>query len=197
MGQQASLSEKIHVAICNSDKDDLRALTSLPEFTSEVLDTRMLVELIEYSWDSTTILLFAKLATDDQLSTLIATALLHNHVVSLSKLFSLMKSPSAAIEKHCLKELFYTACDRSNIDAVRDLIEYQCYDPLDGRPIIAVFRSAMARHYNTNTELLDLVLAALPLHTDEANYLLGILDEETRRADVKDQLRAILQKYVG
>lgn len=197
MGQQLSLSDKIHVAICNCERDVLQQLMSQPEFTPEVLDVRMMVELIHKQWDNQVIYTFASMASDDQLAALVGTAILHNYVISLDKLFSLMKAPAATIEKHHLKELFLTVCDRGNTEAVNEMILHQCYDPQDERPIVVVFRTAMRKNFGIDAELLDAVLKALPNHPDAANYLLSCLKEETKKEDVKQLLESKLTQYLA
>lgn len=197
MGQQLSLNEKIHVAICNCERDVLQKLMAQPEFTSDILDVNMMVELIHKQWENEVIYQFAAMASDDQLASLIATAILHNCVISLDKLFSMMKAPAATIEKHHLKELFLTVCDRGNTEAVNELIQHQCYDPQDERPIVVVFRTAMRKNYGIDTELLDVVLKALPNHPEAANYLLSCVKDETKKEDVKELVESKLKEYLA
>eukprot|EP00796_Vickermania_ingenoplastis_P009169 gene9169-6448_t len=197
MGQQASLSDKVHLAICNSEKDTLANLMAQPEFTPEMVDVRMMVELIQKQWDNEVIYKFADLASDDQLASLVATAILHNHVISLDKLFSKMQEPSATIERHHLRELFYTVCDRANLEAVKSLVQHQCYDPQDDRPLVTVFRTAMRKNFAVDEELLDLVMQALPGQTEAARYLLERLPEESKREETKELLKSKLERYLN
>lgn len=197
MGQQQSFSQQVHVAICNSEKDKLNALMAAPEFTAEVIDVQMLVELVQKQWSSDVICKFASLASDDQLASLVATAILHNHVVSLVDIFSKMDAPASTIEKNHLKDLFLTVCDRGNLEAVRALIQYQAYDPLDERPIITVFRTAMRKNHGVDEALLDAVLQALPHHDEAAQYLLDCLPLETKKEEVKILLEGKLKRYIS
>lgn len=196
MGQSASFTEQVEIAICNSDRKMLEDLMGRPEFNSSVITLNILVELIQKSWSSEVIYKFANLANDDQLATLLSTAILHNHVISLEKLFTLMKSPADTISKHHLKDLFLTVCDRENLPAVEDLIKFQCYDPMDERPLVVVFRTVMRKKYACDEGLLDAVTKALPNHADTAEYLLKCLETEVRNEEKKKLLEEKLKNYI-
>lgn len=197
MGQTPSFTSRLEVAICNSDRQELEKLMEQPEFNSKTITLNILVELIQRQWDSEVIDKFANLANDDQLATLLSTAILHNHVLSLEKLFQKMKSPMATIEKHHLKDLFLTVCDRGNFPAVKDLIKFHCYDPKDARPLTVVFRSAMRKKYGIDEELLDVVAKALPNHTTAAEFLQKCLEEEVKSEDTKKLLGFKLKSYIN
>lgn len=197
MGQSVSFSEQVELAICNSDRRTLENLMERPEFNSSVITLNILVELIQKSWSSEVIYKFACLANDDQLATLLSTAILHNHVLSLAKIFSLMKTPTDTIRKHHLKDLFLTVCDRENLPAVRDLIQFQCYDPTDERPLVVVFRTVMRKKYACDEGLLDAVSKALPNHADAAEYLLKCLEVEVKNEDKKKLLEEKLKNYIS
>lgn len=196
MGQTVSFADKVELAICNSDRQELERLMAQPEFNSSAITVNILVELIQKQWSSEVIYKFATLANDDQVATLLSTAILHNHVLSLEKLFELMKTPSTTIGKHHLKDLFLTLCDRGNVPAVKDLIQFQCYDPKDERPLTVVFRSAMRKKYGIDEELLDVVAEAVPNHTETAVYLLQCLEEEVKNEDTKNLLERKLKAYM-
>lgn len=197
MGQQQSLSQKIHIAICNNEKSSLEGLISSPEFNAEVIDTKMFVELVDKQWDNSIIIRLAKHAGDEQLASLVATVLLYGYRMPLAEIFILMKNPTATIEKHYLKELFLTACDRENVDAVRDMIQYSCFDPSDERPVVVVFRKAMTKHNCVNDELLDAVLSSCPHHKEAAKYLLSLLPKECKQEKVREALKAKLENYLS
>lgn len=195
--QSQSFNSKLHECLVNSNKDRLAVLMESPDFNSASMSPGLYVDLIQRQWDSKTIMAFAQHASDDQLATLTATAILQMHVLPLKPVFDLMKDREATIERNKLKPLFLTACDHVDLVAVQALVDAGCFDPSDSRAITTVFRRELDKSAPEEA-LLELVLRVCPGHHECADYLLSTIlptsKNEATRAKMETLLKAYQQK---
>ncbi|GET89389.1 hypothetical protein, conserved [Leishmania tarentolae] len=195
MGQRQSFEEKLHQCVCNNNVEQMKELIQQPEFSGENMNDIMFLDLVERCWDTATTMAFATHANDHQLAILVSTAIMHSSVLSLGSLFDLMKDVSATIEREHLDELFMTACDRMDTEAVRAMLTVNCFDPTDGRPIATVVRRELNK-VAPDEELIHLVLDALPGHEDVATYLLEKCVPTAKHEATKTMLTTKLKNYV-
>lgn len=195
MGQQQSFQAKLHECLCNNGVEQMKALQQQPEFTSENISDAMFVELVDRRWDPATTMAFAKLANDRQLAILVSACIMHSSVLPLGPLFALMKDAPTTIREAHLDELFMTAVDHVDTDAVKAMVEAKCFDATDGRPIVTVVRRELGK-MAPDEELVQIVLDALPGHRDSATYLLETCVPKAKSEATKAALTAKLNKYL-
>ncbi|KAH9598573.1 hypothetical protein LSM04_004541 [Trypanosoma melophagium] len=197
MGQKPTLNATLQQCVYGRDKEGLAQIFRDHEsdINSSVLDEKIYCQLILQQWDSDTVSKFAKLANDDQLAVLMATAVLQSHVVPLAPLFGLMRDRERTIERHQLQYLFLTLCERENVDGVRAFIKYKCYDPSDCRPIRAVVRAQLNKS-RVNEELLEMVLSAHPQQIDNVQYVRTKFLSEAKNDEVRKIIDGHLFNYV-
>jgi hypothetical protein len=195
MGQQQSFQDQLHECVCNSNLEQMKTLLQRPEFTSENLNDHMFVDLVERRWDPATIMAFAKQANDHQLGILVSTTILHSSVLPLTPVFKLMKNRVATIKQEHLDELFMTACDHVDTDAVKAMIAAECFIPTDGRAIVTVVRRELDK-VAPDGELVQVVLDALPGHEESVKYLLETCVPKAKKEATKAMLQEKLEKYL-
>lgn len=195
MGQQQSFQDKLHECLCNNNLELMKTLRQQPEFVSANVNDHMFVDLVERRWDSATTMAFAERATDHQLAILVSTSIMHSNVLPLKPVFELMKDRAGTIQAEHLDELFMTACDHIDTEAVKAMIEAKCFNPQDGRPIVTVVRRELSK-VAPDEELVQLVLDALPGHAEQANYLLETCLPKARSETTKAMLQEKLEAYL-
>ncbi|CAC9495834.1 conserved hypothetical protein [Leishmania infantum JPCM5] len=196
MGQRQSFEAKLHECVCNNNLEQMKELIRQPEFVGENMNDTMFLDLVERCWDPATTMAFAKHANDHQLAILVSTAIIHSRVLPLGLLFDLMKDASATIRDEHLDELFTTACDHIDTEAVKAMLSVNCFDPTDGRPIVTVVRRELSKMV-PDEELVQLVLDALPGHEDAATYLLETCVPTAKNEATKAMLTTKLKNYVA
>ncbi|KAG5501789.1 hypothetical protein JKF63_04058 [Porcisia hertigi] len=195
MGQRQSFEEKLHECVCNNSVERMKELIQQPEFVGENMNDKMFVDLVERRWNADTTMAFAKHATDRQLALLVSTAIIHSSVLPLGPLFDLMKDAPATIRLEHLDELFMTACDHIDTEAVKAMLAAKCFDSTDGRPIVIVVRRELSK-VAPDEELIQLILDALPGHDDSVTYLLETCVPTAKNETTKAMLTEKLQNYL-
>lgn len=195
MGQRQSFQEKLHECLCNNNLEQMKSFIQQPEFVSDILTDHMFVDLVERRWDSATTMAFAERANDHQLSILISTSIMHSNVLPLTPVFKLMKNRSETIQQEHLDELFMTACDHVDTEAVKAMIEAECFNAADGRPIVTVVRRELSK-VAPDAELVQIVLDALPGHEESVHYLLESCVPKARSEVTKAMLQEKLESYL-
>nr|CCC91314.1 conserved hypothetical protein [Trypanosoma congolense IL3000] len=185
MGQQLSISAQIRKCMYNQDMNGLRMLLSRPSDgpISGSLEDNIFVEAIVLNCDTDIVTALVKLANDDQLTLLIATAVLYDYPVPLEIFFNSITNRERAIEEHHLKHLFLTLCERERTEAVRVFIENECYDPCDSRCLRAVVRGQLKKA-TVDTDLLKLVKSSHPMEPDEVRNLVDTYRDEAHNDEV-------------
>ncbi|KAL7709913.1 hypothetical protein N2W54_003118 [Lotmaria passim] len=195
MGQQQSFQDKLHECLCNSNLEQMKLLIQQPEFTSENVNDHMYVDLVERHWDSATIMAFAERANDHQLAILVSTTIVHSNVLPLGPVFKLMKDRAGTIQREHLDELFLTACDHVDTEAVKAMIAAKCLVATDGRPIVTVVRRELNKLV-PDEELIQIVLDALPRHEESVNYLLKTCVPAAKNEATRAMLQKKLEAYL-
>ncbi|CAJ1026884.1 hypothetical protein, conserved [Leishmania lindenbergi] len=195
MGQRQSFESKLQMCVCNHNVEQMKELIQDTEFVAENMSDTIFVDLVERHWDPSTTMAFAKKANDHQLAILVSTAIIHSSVLPLSTLFHLMRDAPDTIRKEHLDELFMTACDHIDTEAVKALLAAKCFDSGDGRPIVTVVRRELSKRA-PDEELVQLVLDSLPGHEDLATYLLETCVPTAKNEATKAMLTAKLKSYL-
>ncbi|KAG5499468.1 hypothetical protein JIQ42_04941 [Leishmania sp. Namibia] len=195
MGQRQSFEAKLHECVCNNNLEQMKELIQQPEFSRENMNDTMFADLVERCWDPATTMAFAKHANDHQLAILVSTAIIHSSVLPLGSLFDLMKDAPATIRNEHLDELFMTACDHVDTEAVKAMVAAKCFDSTDGRPIVTVVRRELGK-VAPDEELVQLVLDALPGHEESATYLLETCVPMSKSEATKAMLTTKLKNYL-
>ncbi|KPI85901.1 hypothetical protein ABL78_5033 [Leptomonas seymouri] len=195
MGQSQSYHDKLHECVCNNDVEQMKVLRQDPEFKSENFSDHMFVDLVERRWDPATVMAFAEHANDHQLAIVVSTAVLHSSVLPLAPVFHLMKDSTATIRQEHLDELFMTACDHVDTEAVKAMIEAKCFDAADGRPIVTVVRRELNK-VAPDDELVQAVLDALPGQEASVKYLLDTCIPKAKVEATKAMLEGKLKNYL-
>ncbi|KAG5476332.1 hypothetical protein LSCM1_04034 [Leishmania martiniquensis] len=196
MGQRQSFEAKLHECLCSNNAERMKELLQQPEFVGENMNDMMFVDLVERCWDPATTMEFAKHASDHQLAILVSTAIMHSSVLPLGSLFELMTDAPVTIRTEHLDELFMTACDHVDSEAVKAMLAANCFDSTDGRPIVTVVRRELCK-MAPDEELIQLVLDALPGHKDSATYLLEACVPLSKNAATKAMLTTKLKHYLS
>ncbi|AAZ12228.1 uncharacterized protein TEOVI_000354300 [Trypanosoma equiperdum] len=186
MGQKPSITTLLRQCIYNQDTDGFRAL--IGEHENELipgcLEDNIFVEVITKKCEPEIVDTVVKLANENQLASLVATAVLYDHSLPLGPLFGMMKERERTIEEHQLKYLFLTLCERGRTEAVRVFVENKCYDPSDPRPLRAVVRGQL-KNPNVDTDLLMLVLSSHAPQPDDVKCLIETYLAEAENGDVR------------
>lgn len=197
MGQQQSqtLSYRFHECICNKDTAGLEALLESMDSQSEPLDDTVFVELVERQWEPSMVMKVAKVASDDNIAVLLSTAILHTSTLPIADMFALLKDPARTIESRQLKPLFIVACDHEDLNAVKALIQYKCYDADDARALTTIVRRQMNKTA-PDIEFIELVMKTLPGKTEAANYLLTNASTFSKTEETAARITKVLKAYL-
>ncbi|EPY41618.1 hypothetical protein AGDE_02306 [Angomonas deanei] len=107
-----------------------------------------------------------------------------------------MKKKEEMIEKHKLKALFMTACDRGDLTAIRSLVENKCYDPNDTRPLVVICRNEMNKTV-INQDLIKYIFEVFPKAQDDVKYLLQDCVPLAKHEQTKTAMKELLNQYLS
>ncbi|CCW70217.1 unnamed protein product [Phytomonas sp. Hart1] len=181
----------LHESLRTKNLSKLKRLMDSQKFKSSGVDEGIYVNLITFEWDNNTIVRFAKIASDDQLATLIGTAILYKRCIPFKEVFGYLKNVPATIQRHHLKGLFLIASNSLDKNTLEAMIYYGCFDPSDSRPIVTIFRQFIEMT-EVKEEVVQLILQSHPGHTEPAEYLRDECIPSCKSEDVK----AILLKRI-
>ncbi|CAD2215896.1 hypothetical protein AGDE_03976 [Angomonas deanei] len=195
MTANKAFSAKLHRLLLN-DQEGLKSIFSDSDFKSVNIENGVFIDLIERSLPNDIIAPFVNVADDEQLSLLVSLIVLYSNVYPLENVFAHMKKKEEMIEKHKLKALFMTACDRGDLTAIRSLVENKCYDPNDTRPLVVICRNEMNKTV-INQDLIKYIFEVFPKAQDDVKYLLQDCVPLAKHEQTKTAMKELLNQYLS
>ena len=150
----------LRTAVFSRASGDLKTLIASKDFVSENVTNEMFVELVQRHWDRSTIEAFIRVGSVDNLCTLLATAALHQHVMTPFHLVlgQIVRCAGGGVFlERRLDALFPIVVDSDDEERVATFIEFGCFDKRDGRSL----RIAVMNQLRLNGTCCPAVISAI------------------------------------
>lgn len=185
--KSAPIEQRLREAVYNNERDVVAALMGDAGLRMGSLPVEVYVELVQKHWDWSTVALFCKNATVDNLVALLSTAVVGGATLRYEELFRWLRDavekgatyPSfeALLEQRQLQHLFIVVCHKANDEMFEAFLRNGCFLKSDTRPL----RYFVHRELRKNT-------------TSTAKHIRRVLCTHEQQGEA---VEALLRQYEG